>query len=683
MSQQSRQLAAILFTDIVGYTSIMQQDEQAAVNMTKHYITVLKELVAQHDGKILNDYGDGSLCSFSSATEAVQCAVEIQQQLQTEPKVPLRIGLHVGEIFFHGDKVMGDSINIASRIQSLGQANTIFFSKEVFDKLRNQLAYKSVSLGMFEFKNVDEPMEIFALTNEGLVVPRKEDIKGKLKEARKKASARKWMWVAAVVAVIIAGGFIVYQNSIRIKGFSGGDRSIAVLPFENTGSDVSEEYISDGITQDIINNLSKVASFQKVIGWFSVRSFKKTAKNAKQIANELGVAAILSGTMQKQEGKTRIIAELIEVNSNRRLWGDDFEYDSKDILSIQSKVAGEIVSALKAHVTPEEKRNLSKNYTRNVEAYKFYLRGRNFWNARGAKNFDSAEVNFRQAIKLDSTYALAYAGIADCYTYNEKGISQLEAVPIARGYANQALALDSNLSEGLTSLGFIQHNFDYEWAQSKKTLERAIELNPNNPIAHLYYGNLLQYTGNTKGGLKELEKAVNLDPLVYSVNWVLGRNYYFAGENDKAIEQFKKTLEIAPNQEETISWSLGLAYFENKMYQEARQAFAKVSDLNHTNKIDFYLLMQSYGFALLGDKAKAKELLEKALNEKGNVWLSPFRIAQIYTALGDYDEALNQLDKSYETRDLHMFFIQVDPSFDPIKSEPRFKALLKKMHLIN
>jgi class 3 adenylate cyclase/TolB-like protein/Tfp pilus assembly protein PilF len=679
MNQQSRQLAAILFTDIVGYTSMMQHDEQAAVAVNRHYISVLKQTVNAHHGSILNDYGDGSLCSFPSATDALQCAVEMQKQLQTEPKVPLRIGLHIGEIFFDDGKVMGDSVNIASRIQSLGQGNTILFSKEVFDKLKNQSGYKSISLGKFEFKNVDEPMEVFALINDGLIVPRREEMRGKLRELENKSTSRKWLVVAAIV-ILFSAGFFLYKALLPATDFEG-EKSIAVLPFEIVSMDNSEDYISDGITQDIINNLSKISSLEKVIGWFSVRNFRNSKKSLKQIADELGVAAILSGTMQMQAGKTRIITELIEISTNNRLWGDDFEYESKDILSIQSIVAGQIVDALKAGLTPDQKKELSKRYTENVEAYKYYVRGRNFWYARGRENIDSAEANFKQAIKLDPNYALAYAGIADCYTYNYKGMSQLEAIPIARGYANQALALDSNLSEGLTSLAFIQHNFDYEWTQSKKTLGRAIELGPNNSTAHLYYGNLLQFTGNTKDGLREVEKAVAIDPLAFGANWVLGRNYYFAGENRKAIAQLKKTLEIAPKQQEVLSWSLGLVYVQSKMYTQARQQFDKISTAEHNNPIDYYPIMQSYGYALLGDKAKARQLLEVALNEKGKVWISPYRLAQAYVALGDYHEALNQLDNAYNNRDLHMFWIKVDPGFDPIRNEERFKNLLKKMNL--
>src|SRR6185369_14268520 len=182
MQNQHRQLAAILFTDIVGYTAMMQQDEQNAVLITKRYTSVLKQFVPLHGGAILNDYGDGCLCSFSSATEAVRCAVQIQKQLRDEPKVPLRIGLHIGEILVEDEKIFGDGVNVASRIQSLAQGNSILFSKDIFDKIRNQPDFKPVSLGVFEFKNVNEPMEVFAMANEGLTVPRKEELKGKLKE---------------------------------------------------------------------------------------------------------------------------------------------------------------------------------------------------------------------------------------------------------------------------------------------------------------------------------------------------------------------------------------------------------------------------------------------------------------------------------------------------------------------
>ena len=393
MEQPNRQLAAILFTDIVGYTTMMQKDEQHALAVTRHYTSALKQSTQTFHGRILNDYGDGSLCCFPSATEAVKAAVQMQQQLQEEPKVPLRIGIHVGELFFEEDKVMGDSVNVASRIQSLGQANAILFSKEVFDKLKNQPEYRSVSLGRFEFKNVDEPLEIFALANEGLVVPKKEQLSGKLKEIKKLSARRKLFITAAAFGLLIASWF-VYKNIAAPTGFAG-EKSIAVLPFDNPGSEKMEEYVTDGITQDIIGNLSKISSLKKVIGWVSVRSFKKTTKTIKEIANELGVAAMLTGTFEKHADKIRVIAELTEAVTGKRLWGEDFEYNAADISTIQNDVATKIASALRAEVTPQEQTGLSKHYTENEEAYKDYIKGRFYWNQR---SLDTAEQLFRRAI---------------------------------------------------------------------------------------------------------------------------------------------------------------------------------------------------------------------------------------------------------------------------------------------
>jgi len=254
--QENRQLAAILFTDIVGSTAIIQQDEKAALLMNKRYVAVLKQSVATYGGEILNDYGDGSLCTFSSATQAVRCAMQIQQQLQNEPKVPLPIGLHVGEIFFQDGKVFGDGVNVASRVQSLGVANSILFSSEICSKIKNQPEFKSVSIGKFEFKNVDEKIHVFALTNEGLVVPVKRNMKGKLRE--KKINLKRFMLPSAIIILGIIS-FLIYRIYYKYSGFTGKDKSIAALPFETISSDSGYEYINDGFTIDIISKLSNLS----------------------------------------------------------------------------------------------------------------------------------------------------------------------------------------------------------------------------------------------------------------------------------------------------------------------------------------------------------------------------------------------------------------------------------------
>ena len=677
MPQYNRQLAAILFTDIVGYTGMMQQNEENALQVMDRYTRVLNKLITDHGGKILNDYGDGNLCSFSSATQAVQCAISVQQLLRTELIVPLRIGLHVGEIIFDGEKVMGDGVNVASRIQSLGLANSILFSKEVFDKIKNQPEFNTACLGKFEFKSVDEPMEVFALTNPGLKVPKREEMSGKLKEIQQKSTRRKWI-IGTAVMILLVAGFFLYKVRMHNAVFTGTEKSIAVLPFENIGSDKSEDYISDGITQDVISNLSKISSLQKVIGWISVRSFKKTSKSLKEIADELDVAAILSGTIEKQKQKTRIRAELVEVGTNKLLWVDNFEFAGNDFLSIQSKLAIQIANALEANLSPEEKKGISRNSTENAEAYKLYRRGRIFWDTRNKANYDSAELYFNRALQLDPDYALAYSGLADCYTFNQKGLTQMQAIPIAKAYATKALLLDSSLTEAKTTLAFIQGYFDFDVNGAIPVFNQIISENPNYAPAHIYLGNLLGEIGEHEADLREKRKALSLDPLSAAWNMVLGRTFYLSGKYDSAYEQLQKTILLNAKVNGAYS-SLGMVFIQKKEYQKAIDAFSKLppGPFDVENNGLSYL---AYAYAMNGDKIKAKEILNKIPDaERLNC---AYQLAHVYLALGDINEALNQLEYAYANHFLTVTAINTDPNLEPIRNEPRLQALLKKMHFI-
>ena len=517
-------------------------------------------------------------------------------------------------------------------------------------------------------------MEIFALANEGLKVPKQEEMSGKLKEIEKK-STRKKIIAAITIILLLAVGFFIYKYFTHPIGFTG-EKTIAVLPFDNTGVDKSEDYISDGITQEIIQNLSKISSLQKVIGWISVKSFKNTTKSLKQIAEELGVAAVLSGTIQNQGQKSHIDVALTEVGTNKQIWGRSFDYSGKDLLSIQSEVAAQIVTAMKATLTPEEKKSLSKNYTENVEAYKFYRKGRFFWDQRSKESYDSAEVYYRKAIELDPDYALAYAGLADLYTFNQKGLSQLEAIPIAREYAMKALLLDSTLTEAQTTVAFIHFQFDYDFSGAKLAFQKIIRDNPNYPIAHLYYGNLLLFTGHFKDGINENKKALSLDPLSSVMNSVLGRNYYYAREYDSAILQVQKALTLNPNFK-MANMTLGLAFLQKKLYPKAIDAFSKVPPLSY-DQGNSGLLMLSYTYAFTGDLTTAKAILEKVPEEFRLKW--PYWLSSVYLGMGDIDKALTQLEYAYKARALGMVFLKTEPAFDPIRNEPRFKALMKKMN---
>ncbi len=402
---QHRQLAAIMFTDIVGYTAMMQEDEQSAVTITKRYVSILRHQVPLHGGEILNDYGDGSLCTFSSATEAIRCAVDIQQQLQGEPKVPLRIGLHIGEVFFEEGKIFGDGVNIASRIQSIGVANSILFSSEIGSKLGNQPEFKMQSLGSFQFKNVSLPVEVFALTNKGLAVPNRMKMEGKL--ADKKVSRGRTAFIATLL-LLAAVSIFVYRKFTRSVTFTGKEKSIAVLPFENISNDTLQQYFSDGITEDIITQLSKIADL-KVISRTSVMQYKNTKKTIRQIARELHVAAILEGSVRKEGGNVRINAQLIDANSDQHIWAEQYDRNASEVFAIQSEVAQRIANQLNVKLTADEGNRIQKKATQSIAAYEDYLKARKL-------PYREREPLLLAALKKDSSFALAWADLALLYS---------------------------------------------------------------------------------------------------------------------------------------------------------------------------------------------------------------------------------------------------------------------------
>ena len=677
-----RRLAAILFTDIVGYTSMMQKDELQALAIVRRHNNVVQENAKNHSGEVVNFYGDGCLAVFPSAFEAVKCAVDIQKELRNDLVVPVRIGLHIGEIFFEDGKVIGDGVNVASRVQSLGQANTILVSAEIMDKIKNRSEFRSISLGSFEFKNVDRPMEVFALDIEGLNVPKRESLEGKLKPDTSNVIKRvnsKTIPVLIALLVFVAISALAYFQFFHKNSFSGKEKSIAVLPFENSGLDSNNEYLSDGITCDIINKLSRVSALQKVTGWASVRTYKNTLKNIQDIAGELDVASILTGTIQKQDNKLHIIAELIDVKTGKRIWGDDFDRNMGDLFAIQSEVAQKITDALKSRMTAEEKLSISKNYTENVEAFKFYNRGRFFMDKRNRESFDSAEANFKHALELDPNYALAYAGLADCYCYNQKGLTQIEAIPVARVYAAKALSLDSSLIEALTTMSFIEAAYDYNWQIAKGNLEKVLVINPNYPLAHLYLGNLLQYSGeNTAFGIAEIKKALSLDPLSSVINSVLGRNYFLAKKNDSAYKQLKKALVLDPKNIQAkinLAWTL----IAKGNFPEAFDTIQQIPAKGISRQFDLQGLVLSYAYGISGDIPRAKTELAKTIKE--NPDQSHYLLARCYIAFGDFDSALKELESAYQVREIRLFLLNADPTLDPLRNSPGFLALKKKMNL--
>ena len=521
-------------------------------------------------------------------------------------------------------------------------------------------------------------MEVFALANEGLVVPKREELSGKLKEVQKRSSRKKWIIISSALLVLAVAAFFVSSKLKNRKGFKGKDRSIVILPFNNYTNSPEDSSFVNEITEEITTQLAKIADI-KVIGRTSAVAFRNSKKPLDQIAEILGVSAYLEGSVGKEGNTVRITAQLIDANTQEHIWAERYDRELKDIFSMQSEVAQEIARQLHAKLTDTEKDRMNKKPTDNIEAFKFYSKGRLWADRRTPLGYDSAEANYNKALELDPNYALAYAGLADLYTVNLKGLSQIEAIPIAKDFAKKALLLDSTLSEALTTLGFIQSVFEYDWRGAKNTLKKAIDFNPNYSRAHLFYGNLLQYTSaNPEQGINELKKALSLDPLSYNLNYVLGRNYYLAKKYDSSYKQLKKTLTLIPALN-LAQGNLAFVLLAEKNYPEAFHAIEALDTTTVYKTLYYKPAVLSYAYAISGNKISAKAELEKGLAKCPDQ--SPYNVAKIYVAMNNYNDALNQLEKAYQVRDVWMYHLSVDPVFDPIRNEPRFKALLKKMNL--
>ena len=670
----TRQLAAIMFTDIVGYTDMMQTDEQKALTVIKHYNATLEKWVTQHGGRVANYYGDGSLCIFNSATAAVQCSVDIQRELRQEPVVPLRIGLHIGEVIFEEDKAIGDGVNIASRIQSLGQENTVLISIDIHDKIKNNTSFTTSTLGFFDFKNVNKPMEVFALTSEGLTIPKRKNLGGKLKSKNK---SRQYVLIVLAVAIIVFFGLQLsrifspaYQNATP-------ENSIAVLPFTDLSQAGDQEYFSDGLTEDIITQLAKIKAF-KVTSRTSIMKYKDNKKSLKEIGNELGASIILEGSVQKSGDKVRITAQLINARNDEHLWAETYDRTLDDIFTIQTDIATKIASALKANLSAEEEQGISKKYTLNSEAYQLYLQGRYEWNKRLEAPVRKSIEFFKQAIAMDSTYALAYAGLGDAYlmlgVYSS--LRPDESFPVGKMYAEKALQLDPSLAEAYATLIDIHIHFDWDADAAEKYFQKAIESNPEYANAYHWHSEVFDMRHQFDKAIEESRTALLHDPYNLTINMQLGKNLIYAGQYQLAVDQLQKTISF-DSTNAIVHYNIGLAYIGLNQLNKALYHFQKATDLGEGNT----RLLAALGFikAALGKKEEAKHIYDDLFQQAKNTYVPAYDLATISLGLGNDDLAIRYLEEAYNNHEPWMPFIDMNPLFKTLEDYPQFQALAGKI----
>ncbi len=685
-TQSTRKLAAIMFTDIVGYTALMQQNEESAVSMVDRHQEVLEKVVKRFSGSVFQYYGDGSLSIFGSATEAVQAAMEIQQQLKKKPKVPLRIGIHIGEIRIEGEKIFGDGVNLASRIESIGQAGSVLFSDNVYQKIRNNPAFKSESLGTFNFKNVATPMEVFAVANDGFPVPARESISGKLAPTAKpgKAVSLKKVGITGSLAILIL--LLAFWVFGRKAGFLRQDdlstasiaNSIAVLPFDNYNVMAEQEFFAEGIADEIRSQLLSISDL-KVISSSSSKYYKGKSMSLKKIGRELDVNYVLEGTVQHSANMVKVGVQLSNTRSDKLEWSPvPFERKMDDVFLLQNEIAQQVAGQLKLKLSEREKNQLDKIPTRNAEAYISYQKGQELLKRGGGRieELDEAKRLFEEAIRLDHKFHLAYIGLSDAnleHVFWGRSAAA-EVLPEALNAAFKALELDDENGEIYGALGAINY-YRYERETAKKYLEKAIELSPNYLPGYEWLAWIKVYEGDSAEAMKLFKKAQELDPMSTKYFGEMGYAYFFLKQYQKGLEIIESSLMKHPD-DNFLLWILGVLHCGRGDYSEAIRTFHRRSAGTRTN------WMLGYAFGMNGQREKAEEILNYQLVRRSEEHVPAFFIATVYMGMNEKEKTIEWLEKDYEEGGQGMMFwgLKTDERFDPVRDDPRFLDLLNKIH---
>jgi adenylate cyclase len=636
-----RQLAAILFADMTGYTALMHENEYLARQKRQRLKEVLENTVHQFNGKILQYYGDGSLSIFSSALDSVHCAVNIQRQLQQPPKVELRMGIHTGDVTVEEESIYGDGVNLASRIESLAVPGGIFISEKVYDEIRNQENIITREMGYFELKNVKQPIRVFAIANSGIVVPGREELRGKTAQPVNR---------------------------------------LAVLPFVNMSADPENEYFSDGITEELLNALTRVDGLQ-VTSRTSSFAFKGKNDDIRDIAIQLNVDKVLEGSVRKAGSRVRITAQLINAADGFHIWSETYDRNLTDIFEVQDEISGIIANKLRENLTlPQKGTSLVKSPVKNLTAYTYYLKGLHFWNKITPGDNRKAIDCFKQAIELEPGYAQAYAMTAAAYSLLGS-MGQMDpgkAFEIVHRYADEALRLDDAIPEGHVAKACALLLYEWKWQQAFDELQKALSLNPSGSGVYELLGIYYVIKGQIPKAVSILEEAEQKDPLSTNIIQSLGDMYIMAGRFDEAVHQADKLLEMHPNMRLAIEMK-GWAHAMKEDWENALNYFIEYQRLTHHPLKG--VMGIGYTYARMGMPDKAMECIQKMEQRQREDpdAVMDADLAAVWIGLGDLDKTFYYLDRCVEKRMGPVAYYLNYPPYKLIRKDPRWEELKKKI----
>ena len=491
-----------------------------------------------------------------------------------------------------------------------------------------------------------------------------------------KSLNRPYLGTALAMLTILAAGLGIWYL-VGARPAAVAINSLAVMPFVNETGNPDSEYLSDGITESLIGRLSQLPGLS-VKARSTVFRFKGKDIAPKEIGKELSVPAILTGRLSRRENEYKLYIELVDAATEKVVWQAEYNRPESSFAVIPGEIARDVANTLRQKLSGVEEQKITRSYTENSAAYELYLKGRYYWDKRNEESYNVAEDAYKQAIALDPNYALAYAGLADCFLFSEaRGIGRRESIPLAKQYALKALSIDENLAEAHTTLAFVNENFDFDAPAAESGFKRAIELKPNYAVAHQFYGGFLVQTGHTEEGLAEARRAVELEPYSVAMNWYLGMLLEFARRYDEAIAQQKKTLQMQSDYPLAESNLAGIYVLTGK-YADAAALIQKglraeeQGDRSLEAIVHLRTGLQSDTRKVLG------EMIDRCNTQCGN---TAYGIAKVYTALGEKDEAIQWLNIGYDRRVFNMFFLRVDPFFDGLHGDPRYEELLRRIGL--
>lgn len=686
---QSRQLAAIMFTDIVGYTALMGEDEQKAFEILNKNRHLQRPVIEQYGGRCIKELGDGLLACFTTVSDAVNAATIIQEACNVSKDFFLRIGIHQGEVVFEDGDVFGDGVNIASRLQSLAPIGGIWVSEAVYKNVSNKKEIKCRFVREEKLKNVKEPVRIYEIATNQLSAglnPLKPGNKSApyKKPFVKLSKGGKRIILTSVIFFLAAIGFgFWFFTGRNLKQIE----SIAVLPFLNKSGIADIEYLSDGITESLINSLSQLPHLS-VKARSSVFRYKGKEVTPETVGKELNVQAVLNGQVVQRGDSLTLRLNLVNTRTGDQIWGEQYIRKQTDIVLLQSDIARDVANKLRARLSGTDEQRVTKTYTADPEAYRLYLQGLYLWNKRTAEDLRKSIFLFQQAIDKDPSYAKAYAGLALAYfvlTGYSRNLPKQELKEVnlkIRAAVQQAQELDDSLAEVHAVLGALEENA-WDFSTAENEYKQAIKLNPNFASAHQFLARLLAGLGRYEEAFTEMNKAHEIDPFSISINFSIGGLFHYARRFDQAIAQFKKVLSMEPNHPRT-HLILAHTYDAKGMYGEAIAEYRK-ADVLLEKETDETAQEKATGLSQAlktgGAQGYWRKRLQFSEQEYNDGRGSAYEIAVNYARLGDRAGAFGQLEKSFATHETELNWIKTESAFDTLHSDPRFGDLLRRIGL--